>query len=101
MPDGERRRRRGLRRIIPPRRESLSIGPFTGRDVERALKALGYQLEAEPAEDELPIYFHPRTGKKVPVNPDWELYVGDPIFETIRWDMRVSRRTLQRLLGRH
>jgi hypothetical protein len=41
----------------------------------------------------LPIYVHPKTGDKVPVNPDWSLYLGDGIFETVRWDMRVSRRT--------
>lgn len=95
------RRRGGLRRIISARRESLPAGPFSGRDVERALKARGYELEQEPREDELPIYVDRVTGRRVPVNPDWTLYAGDPIFETIRRGMRVTRRTLLRLLGSH
>ncbi len=101
MAHGGRHRRKADGTRLSRREGGLPKGPFTGRDVERVLRSVGYEREAEPADDEVPIYVHPGRDRKIPVNPDWQFTVEDSLFDLLRDDLGMSGRKLRRLLSRH
>lgn len=96
MPRGPHRPRLGPR---PERRRSQRQGPFSGADVQRVLRHLGWNPEKPENPDEYKIYVHPQRDRKIPVNPDSkDIWVGDYIFECLEYDLKLSRSSLLALL---
>lgn len=69
----------------PPR------GPFSGREVVRALEMGGWTPEGSETQDEWLVFRHPIKPGRVPVNPDWErFWEGDSIFRCLCRDLELT-----------
>lgn len=67
------------------------------------LRQRGYELEGQPAPNEIHIYIHPsRPARRVLIDPDWdEIRRDTPIFRILLVDLGATEHTLRRWLSGH
>jgi len=80
-------------------KSELKRGPFTTRDVERALKLDGWVARGSGGKHPR-MYEHPTKSGKNPVSDKWNsIHAGDRVFKSLCQTMGVTKDELLELLN--